>query len=69
MPSSGVERGLVWGTVDQEHTVLILPVLHFFASTIHVLIFPALWVVVKVAHHDKLDTSARMASRDRGLSL
>ena len=41
-PQCGVERGLVSGVVDQEHTVLILPALHFFTSSFHVLIFPAL---------------------------
>ena len=54
VPSSGVEHGLVRGTVDQEQTVVILPVLYFFASSIHVLISPALWVVVKVAHYYKV---------------
>ena len=53
VPSSGVERGLVRGTVDQEQTVVILPVLYFFASSIHVLISPALWVAVKVTHYYK----------------
>ena len=54
VPLSGVERGLVQGTVDQEQTVLILPVLYIFTSSIHVLISPALWVAVKIAHYYKV---------------
>ena len=63
VPSSGVERGLVRRTVDQEQTVVILPVLYFFASSIL-----CEWLL-KSPTIIKLETSVLMVSRDRGLSL
>ena len=53
MPSSGVEGwGVTWG-VDKDEVMFVLPVLHFFAPTVHVVVSPTLRVTVEITYSDE----------------
>jgi len=51
MPTSGVERWMLVRVVYQDQIVVVLPGLHLFSASVHMVVSPALRVAVEVTNN------------------